>query len=87
VIDLRDHLTDVPHLLLVVLHHRVHNLATNVQHVAVAMIARVHRVKFPRVVKSAIHAGFDQLRKSATNREFVLVSSNQISLKMSQGRS
>jgi hypothetical protein len=47
------------------------------------MIALVLRAKSRKVVKSAIHAGFDLLRKSATNREYVHVSSNQIFLKMS----
>jgi hypothetical protein len=49
----------------------------------VVQIAPVQRVKFLRVVKSAIHAGFDQLHKNAINREFVHVSLNQIFLKMS----
>jgi hypothetical protein len=49
----------------------------------VAQTALEQRVKFLKVVKSVIHAGFGQLHKNAINREFVHVSLNQIFLKMS----
>jgi hypothetical protein len=39
-------------------------------------------VKFPKVVKSAIHAGLGPHHKNAINREYVHVSLNQIFLKM-----
>jgi hypothetical protein len=89
------HLLADPHrhvLLLVVLlqvarHHLVHNLAKSAQHVAAATIVQVQHVKSLKAVKSAIHAGFVPLRKSATNPEFVHASSNQIFLMMSQVKS
>jgi hypothetical protein len=49
-------------------------------------IAQVQPDKSPKVVKSAIHAGFDQLHKNAINREYVHESLNLIFLKMSQAR-
>jgi hypothetical protein len=55
--------------------------------VAGATIEQVQLVKFQKVVKSAIHAGFPLLHKSATNPEFVHVSLNQIFLMMSQVKS
>jgi hypothetical protein len=74
-------------LLPVVLHHLVHNLAKSAQHAAAATIVQVQHVKSLKAVKSAIHAGFDPLHKSATNPEFVHASSNQIFLTMSQVKS
>jgi hypothetical protein len=68
---------------MVVLLLRVHNLVKNVQLEADVVIALVLRAKSHKVVKSAIHGGFDQLHKSATNLEFVHESSNPIFLKMS----
>jgi hypothetical protein len=45
-------------------------------------IAQELHVKFPRVVKSAIHEGLGPHHKNAINREYVHVSLNQIFLKM-----
>jgi hypothetical protein len=45
-------------------------------------IAQELHVKFPKVVKSVIHAGFVPLLKNVINREFVHVSLNRIFLKM-----
>jgi hypothetical protein len=53
------------------------------QHAAAAMTAPVQPVKSRKAVKSAIHAAFALLRKSAINQEFVHVSSNPTFLKMS----
>jgi hypothetical protein len=88
VIDQRDqqmvvHL-QVVHLQVVhLLHPRVHSLAKNVRPVVDVPIALVQRDKFPRGVKSVIHAGFAQLHKSAINLAFVRASLNQIFLMMS----
>jgi hypothetical protein len=49
-------------------------------------IAQVQPDKSPKVVKSAIHAGFDLPHKNAINREYVHESLNLIFLKMSQAR-
>jgi hypothetical protein len=62
---------------------RVRNLVKSVLPAEVVQTALVLRVKFLKVVKSAIHAGFVPLHKNAINREFVHASSNQIFLKMS----
>jgi peptide subunit release factor 1 (eRF1) len=81
-----DHQVDVPHRIVLALaaHHlRVHNLVKIVLLAEVAQTALEQRVKFLKVVKSVIHAGFGQLHKNAINREFVHVSLNQIFLKMS----
>jgi hypothetical protein len=51
------------------------------------LIALVQPVKFPKAVKSAIHAGFVPLHKNAINREFVHASLNRIFLRMSQVKS
>jgi hypothetical protein len=61
----------------------VHNLAKSVLPAEVVQTALAQHVKFLRVVKSAIHAGFVPLHKNAISREFVHASSNQIFLKMS----
>jgi hypothetical protein len=61
----------------------VHNLVRNAQLAEVALTALEQHVKFLKVVKSAIHAGFVPLHKNAINREFVHASSNQIFLRMS----
>jgi hypothetical protein len=93
VIDPRDHqlvdhqlvdhqLVDLPRVLPPVHHHE-----KNVQHEADEQIAQVQVVRFLKVVKSAIHAGFALLRKNAINREFVHESLNQIFPKMSQVKS
>jgi hypothetical protein len=85
VIDQRAHRARVLHR--VHLHlHRVHNLAKNVLLVVDDLIALVQLVKFRKVVKSAIHAGFAPLHKNAINREFAHESLNLIFLKMSQAR-
>jgi hypothetical protein len=55
----------------------------NVQHEVAAMTAPVQRVKSRKAVKSAIHAAFARLLKSAINQEFVHVSLNLIFQKMS----
>jgi hypothetical protein len=64
----------------------VHNLERNAQLAEVAQTALGQHVKFPKVVKSAIHAGFVPLHKNATNQEFAHVSLNRIFLKMSLAR-
>jgi hypothetical protein len=58
----------------------------NVQLAVEDLIALVQLVKFRKVVKSAIHAGFAPLHKNAINREFAHESLNLIFLKMSQAR-
>jgi hypothetical protein len=55
----------------------------NVQHEVAAMTAPVQPVKSRKAVKSAIHAAFARLLKSAINQEFVHVSLNLIFQKMS----
>jgi hypothetical protein len=90
----QDHRAAVPHRiaqaladqhhLLQDLHLLVHNLAKIVQPAVVALTAPVQPVKFLKVVKSAIHAGFVQHRKNAINHVSVHVSLSQIFLKMSQ---
>jgi hypothetical protein len=72
-------------LVLVVLLHllHVHNLVRNAQLAEVALTALEQHVKFLKVVKLVIHAGFVPLHKNVTNQEFVHVSLNQIFLKMS----
>jgi hypothetical protein len=59
----------------------VHNLAKIVQPAEVVPIEQVQHVKFLKVVKSAIHAGFGQRHKSATSLELDRASLNQIFLK------
>ena len=61
-----------------------HNLVKIVQLAVVALTAPVQPVKFLKVVKSAIHAGFAQLHRNATNHEFVHASLNRIFLKTLQ---
>jgi hypothetical protein len=61
--------------------HRVHNLAKIVQPVEVVLIEQAQHVKFLKVVKSAIHAGFDLHLKSVTSLESDRASLNQIFLK------
>jgi hypothetical protein len=83
-----DHRAAVLHrivLALVVHLHLLHvrNLVKSVLPAEVVQTALVLRVKFLKVVKSAIHAGFVPLHKNAISREFVHASSNQIFLKMS----
>jgi hypothetical protein len=46
------------------------------------LIVQELHVKFPKVVKSAIHAGFVPPHKNEINREFVHESLNQIFLRM-----
>jgi hypothetical protein len=58
----------------------------NVQLVVAERIARVQLDKFPKVVKSAIHGGFDLPHKNAINREYVHESLNLIFLRMSPAR-
>jgi hypothetical protein len=55
--------------------------------VEVAQTVPVQRVKFLKVVKSTIHAGFAPPHKSAINHVYVHVSLSQIFLKMSQVKS
>jgi hypothetical protein len=76
VIVQRDHQA-VVHLL-----QRVHNLAKIVQPAEVVPIEQAQHVKFLKVVKSAIHAGFDLHHKNATSRESDRASLNQIFLTM-----
>jgi hypothetical protein len=71
-------LQTVDHLLHALRHHHVMNALL----VAEDQIGQELHVKFPRVVKSAIHAGLGQHHKNAINREFVHVSLNRIFLKM-----
>jgi hypothetical protein len=59
----------------------------NVQLAVEDLIALVQLVKFRKVVKSAIHAGFAPLHKNAINREFVHESLSLIFLRMSQVKS
>jgi hypothetical protein len=68
-------------------HLLVRNLARNALLVVVELIEQVHRVKYHKVVKSAIHAGFVPPHKSAINHEFAPASLSQIFLKMSQVKS
>jgi hypothetical protein len=76
-------------LVLVVLLHllHVHNLVRNAQLAEVALTALEQHVKFLKVVKSVIHAGFVLHRKNAINHVSVHVSLSQIFLKMSQEKS
>jgi hypothetical protein len=55
----------------------------SVQLAEVVLTALGQLVKFLKVVKSAIHAGFVPLHKNAINRAFVHVSSSLIFLRMS----
>jgi hypothetical protein len=70
-----------------VVHLRVHNLEKSVLHVVAVLIEQVQLVKFLKVVKSAIHGGFDLLHKSEINHEFVHESSNLIFQMMSRAKS
>jgi hypothetical protein len=85
----RDHLTVALPLVLhlVVLHLVVPNREKNVQLAAAAPIEQALHAKFLKVVKSVIHAGFGQLRKSAINLEFDPASLNRTSLMMLQVKS
>jgi hypothetical protein len=99
VIDQRDHLTVVllrahrhpdhhqGDQVLIAHHLLVHNHERNVLLVVDDLIAQVQRVKSLKVVKSAIHAGFAPLHKSAINHVFGPASLSQIFLKMSQVKS
>jgi hypothetical protein len=53
----------------------------SVQLAVADQIAQVLLVKFRKVVKSVIHAGFGLLHRNAINHAFVHVSLNQIFLK------
>jgi hypothetical protein len=65
-------------------HHHVHHQhqEMSVQPAVEDQIAQELHVKFPKVVKSAIHAGFVPPHKKEINREFVRESLNQIFLRM-----
>jgi hypothetical protein len=63
-------------------HARHQHLEMNALPAVEDQIAQALHVKFPRVVKSAIHAGLGPHHKNAINREYVHVSLNQIFLKM-----
>jgi hypothetical protein len=65
----------------------VHHHEKSVQHEADEQIAQAQVVRFLKVEKSLIHAGFVPLRRNAINREFGRESSNQIFLRMSQVKS
>jgi hypothetical protein len=82
---LEDHRAAVHHriaqALAVHLLHHAHNLAKIVQLAVVVPIEQAQHVKFLKVVKSAIHAGFGLHHKNATSLELDPVSLNQIFLK------
>jgi hypothetical protein len=88
---LEDHRAAVHHriaqALAVHLLHHAHNLAKIVQLAVVVMTALVQHVKFLKVVKSAIHAGFGLHHKSVTSLELDRASLNQIFLKTLQAKS
>jgi hypothetical protein len=64
------------------LHHALHqHQEMSVQLAAEDLIAQGLLVKFRKVAKSAIHAGFVPLLKNEINHVFVHVSLNQIFLK------
>jgi hypothetical protein len=71
-------------LALAVLPHHAHNLVKSVLLAEVVQTALVQHVRYLKVAKSVIHAGFGLLHKSAINREFVHASLNQISQMMSR---
>jgi hypothetical protein len=82
---LQDHQAVVHHqsdqALVVHLPLPVHNLVRIVQPAEVVPIEQAQHVRFLKVVKSAIHAGFDLHHKNATSRESDRASLNQIFLK------
>jgi hypothetical protein len=65
------------------LQFHVHNLVRNAQLAEVVLTAPEQHVKFLKVVKPVIHAGFVLLHKNGINLEFVRASSNQIFQMMS----
>jgi hypothetical protein len=73
--------------LAVLLLQRVHNLVKIVQLAEVVPIEQAQHVKFLKVVKSAIHAGFGLHHKSVTSLELDRASLNQIFLKTLQAKS
>jgi hypothetical protein len=63
-------------------HARHQHQEMSVQPAVEDQIGKELHVKFPKVAKSAIHAGFAPPRKNAINHESVQESLNQIFLKM-----